>query len=128
MRGQLSTTQDLTSIPLTSSSIQHISLSEGILPNHASSFLRLLSGVTNDETGKEIARSLDYKPLALASAAIYVRQVRKGKIAANFGWTDYLKKLENGRRRRTENSCRDNPGYPKTMTKAITLAVEEERY
>ena len=60
VRGQLPTTQDLKSIPLTSSSIQHISLSEGILPNHASSFLRLLSGVTNDETGKEIARSLDY--------------------------------------------------------------------
>lgn len=38
----------------------HIRLSEGMLPNHASSFLRLLSGVTNDETGKEIARSLDY--------------------------------------------------------------------
>lgn len=45
---------------LTSSSIQHISLSEGMLPNHASSFLMLLSGVTNDEAGKEIARSLDY--------------------------------------------------------------------
>ena len=60
VRGQLSTTQNLMSIPLTSSSIQHISLSEGILPNHASSFSRLLSGVSNDETGKEITRSLDY--------------------------------------------------------------------
>lgn len=85
-RGQLLiTTQDTTYIPLTGSSIQHVSVSEGMLPNHASSSLRLLSGVINDETGKEIARSLDYQPLALASAAIYVRQVPKGKIAANFG-------------------------------------------
>ena len=60
VRGQLPTTQDIMSVPLTSSSIRHTSLSEGMLPNRASSFLRLLSGVTNDETGKEIARSLDY--------------------------------------------------------------------
>ena len=112
-RGQLLiTTQDTTYIPLTCSFIQHISVSEGMLPNHVSSSLRLLSGVINDETGKKIAWSLDYQPLALASAAIYVRQVRKGKIAANFGQTDYLKKLENGRRRTTENSCRVKPKLP----------------
>ena len=94
VRGQLLiTTQDTTSIPLTSSSIQLISVSEGMLPNHASSLLRLLPGVTDDETEKEVARSLDYQPLALASTAIHVRKVRKGKMAANFGLTDYLKKL-----------------------------------
>ena len=64
-----------------------------MLPNHASSLLRLLPGVIDDETEKEVARSLDYQPLALASTAIHVRKVRKGKMAANFGLTDYLKKL-----------------------------------
>lgn len=92
----LITTQDTTSIPLTSSSIQLISVSEGMLPNHASSLLRLFPGVTDDETEKEVAQSLDYQQLALASTAIHVREVRKGKMASNFGLTDYLKKLGKG--------------------------------
>ena len=113
VRGQLLiTTQDTTSIPLKSSSIQLISVSEGMLPNHASSLSRLLPGVTDDETEKEVARSLDYQPLALASTAIHVRKVRKGKTAANFGLTDYLKKLGNGQRGKTENSCQDKPKLP----------------
>lgn len=113
VRGQLLiTTQDTTSIPLTSSSIQLISVSEGMLPNHASSLLRLFPGVTDDETEKEVAQSLDYQQLALASTAIHVRKVRKGKMASNFGLTDYLKKLGKGQRGKTENSCRDKPKLP----------------
>ena len=125
-RGQLLiTTQDTTRIPLTSSSIQHISISEGMLPEDASSMLRLLSDVTDDGTEKEIARSLDYQPLALASAAIYVRQVHEGNIS-NFGWDDYLKKLEKGQQRTTESLLAEtNPSYPKTMTAAITIALEK---
>ena len=125
-RGQLLiTTQDTTRIPLTSSSIQHISISEGMPPEDASSMLRLLSDVTDDGTEKEIARSLDYQPLALASAAIYVRQVHEGNIS-NFGWDDYLKKLEKGQQRTAESLLAEtNPGYPKTMTAAITIALEK---
>ena len=125
-RGQLLiTTQDTTSIPLTSSSIQHISVSEGMLPDDASSMLRLLSGVSNDKTEKEVARSLDYQPLASASAAIYVRQVQESN-ASKFDWNDYLKKLEKGQQRTTENLLTEtNPGYPKTMTAAATIALEK---
>ena len=61
VRGQLLiTTQDTASIPLTSSSIQHISVSEGMHPDDASSLLRLLSGVTDSEMEKQIAKALDY--------------------------------------------------------------------
>ena len=113
VRGQLLITQDTTSIPLTSYSIQLISVSEGMLPNHASSLSRLLPGVTDDETEKEVARSLDYQPLALASTAIHVRKVRKGKTAANFGLTDYLKKLGNGQRGKTKFLPRQTQITPK---------------
>ncbi|PFX13553.1 Nephrocystin-3 [Stylophora pistillata] len=126
-RGQsLITTQDTKSIPLKSSFIQHISVTKGMLPDDACSMLRLLSGVTDDEIEKEIARTLEYQPLALASAAIYVRQVRDSKIASKFSWTDFLKKLEKGQRSTIENILAEtNPSYPKTMTTATTLALEK---
>ncbi|XP_022810392.1 uncharacterized protein LOC111347409 [Stylophora pistillata] len=127
MGGQLLiTTQDTESIPLESSSIQHISVSKGMLPDDASSLLRLLSGVIDDEMEKEIAHCLDYQPLTLASAAIYVRQVRESKIASNFGWTDYLKKIEKGQQYIVENIlAKTNLSYPKTMTTVTTLALEK---
>ena len=126
-RGQLLiTTQDTTSIPLTSSSIQHISASKGMHPDDASSLLRRLSGVSDNEMEKEIVRVLDYQPLALASAATYVRQVRQSKVASNFGWVDYLKKLDKGQRSATESILAEtNPSYQKSMTTAITLAMEK---
>ena len=127
VRGQLLiTTQDTASIPLTSSSIQHISVSEGMHADDASSLLRLLSGVTDSEMEKQIAKALDYQPLALASAATYVRQVRQNKAASQFGWGDYLTKLEKGQRSTTETILAEtNPSYQKSMTKAIALAVEK---
>ena len=125
-RGQLLiTTQDTASIPLPSSSIQHISVSEGMYPDDACSLLRLISGVTESEMEKEIVQVLDYQPLALASAATYVRQVLQSKGASNFGWVDYLKKLDEGQRSTTESILAEtNPSYQKSMTTAITLAVE----
>ena len=127
VRGQLLiTTQDTASIPLTSSSIQHISVSEGMHPDDASSLLRFLSGVTDSEMEKQIAKALDYQPLALASAATYVRQVRQIKAASKFGWGDYLTKLEKGQRSTTETILAEtNPSYQKSMTTAIALAVEK---
>ena len=127
VRGQLLiTTQDTASIPLTSSSIQHISVSEGMHPDDASSLLRLLSGVTDSEMEKQIAKALDYQPLALASAATYVSQVRQKKAASKFGWGDYLTKLQKGQRSGTETILAEtNPSYQKSMTTAITLAVEK---
>ena len=73
VRGQLLiTTQDAAFIPLKSSSIQHISVSKGMHPDDACSLLRLLSGVNDSKLESEIVQSLDYQPLALASAATYV--------------------------------------------------------
>ncbi|KAJ7383720.1 hypothetical protein OS493_026250 [Desmophyllum pertusum] len=79
-RGQLLiTTQDTASISLASSFHQHTSLSKGMEPRDAGSLLAMLSGIADSEMDQEVAQALDYQPLALASAATYVRQVRKNK-------------------------------------------------
>ena len=125
-RGQLLiTTQDTASIPLTSSFLQHISVKTGMEPDDAISLLAILSLIDDSDTGV-VAQALDYQPLALASAATYVKQLRQRKITSNFGWKDYLEKVESGQRVTTETILAEtNPSYPKTMTAATTLAVKE---
>ncbi len=127
VRGQLLfTKQDTNAIPLTGSFIKHISVSKGMEPHDAISLLAMLSGIFDSEMVKEVAHALDYQPLALASAATYVRQVRQSKEASNFGWKDYLKKLKRGQRGATETILAEtNPSYKKSMTTATTIAVED---
>ena len=126
-RGQLLiTTQDSASIPLTSSFIGHIPVSRGMKPHDASCFLAKLSCMDDSEMAKEVAQALDYQPLALASAATYVRQVRQNKATSHFGWNDYLKKLTKGQRGTTETILAEtNPSYQNSMTTATTIAVEK---
>ena len=127
IRGQLIiTTQDTASIPLTNSFIEHISVSKGMKSGDASCLLATLSGVDDSDKGKDVAQALDYQPLALASAATYVRQVRQNKATSYFGWSDYLEKLSTGQRGTTETILtKTNPSYPNSMSKAIRLAVEK---
>ena len=127
VRGQLLiTTQDAVSIPLTNSAIQHVSVSKGMHPDDARSLLTLLSGVNDGEMEDEVVQALDYQPLALASASLYVREVRQSKVSVNFGWGDYLMKLVGGRQNTTETILTEtNPSYKQSMTTAITLAVEK---
>ena len=126
-RGQLViTTQDTTSIPVTSSSIQHISVSEGMQSQEATSLLAMISYISDSEMVEKVAEGLDYQPLALASAATYVKQIRQSTRTTEFGWNDFLKKLEKGQRSTTERLLAEtNPCYKKSMTAATTLAVEE---
>ena len=125
-RGQLLiTTQDTTSIPSESSFVNHISASKGMEPNDARSLLSKLSGIPDSELLGTVAQRLDYQPLALAGAAVFVKEIRQDKVSTHFGWEEYLKILEKGKRRKTENALVvTNPIYPNSMTKAITLAVE----
>ena len=126
-KGQiLITTQDTAPISLRSSFSQHISVSKGMRPLDASCLLATLSGITDSEMENEVAKVLDYQPLALASAATYVRQVRQNKLTSGFGWSDYMTKLDVGQRSTTETILAEiNPSYRKSMTVAITLAVEQ---
>ena len=92
-------------------------------PSDAISLLASLSGIADGENEKEVARALDYQPLALASAAIFVKQVREA--SSNFGWKGYLEKLERGQRANTEAFlAMTNQSYPISMTTAISLAVD----
>ncbi|KAL9967486.1 hypothetical protein ACROYT_G025715, partial [Oculina patagonica] len=126
-RGQLLiTTQDTASIPLKSSFLQHISVKKGMEPDDAISLLVILSGMDDSDMGKVVAQALDYQPLALASAATYVRQLRTSELTSHFGWHDYIEKVEGGQRVTTETILAEtNPSYPKSMTAATTLAVKE---
>ena len=121
----LITTQDTTSIPSKSSFVNHISVSQGMEPEDARSLLSKLSGIPDSELLGTVAQRLDYQPLALAGAAVFVKEIRQDKVSTHFGWEEYLKILEKGKRQKTENTLVDtNPIYPNSMTKAITLAVE----
>ena len=121
----LITTQDVKSIPLTNSFVKHFSISRGMDVDDACLLLAMLSGISDCEMGKEAAKTLDYQPLALASAATYVNQVRQKKATSNFHWADFLEKVQKGKRGSTEKLLEEsNPSYPKSMTSATSLAVE----
>ena len=123
----LITTQDTAAIPSESTFIDHISVSKGMEPEDASLLLTKLSGISDKELEEKVAEKLDYQPLALASAAIYIKEIRQSKASKDFGWSGYLKKIEEGKRNAMELTlAHTNPIYPNTMTKSITLAVETQ--
>ncbi|CAH3127826.1 unnamed protein product, partial [Porites lobata] len=123
-KGQLLiTTQDCTCMPPDSSFTSHISISKGMEPADAICLLTELSGITDNDMGKNVAHALDYQPLALASAGVYVRKVRNTN--PNFGWEGYLEKLEKGKRELTEKELVNvNNIYPNSMTLATKIALE----
>nr|XP_058964809.1 uncharacterized protein LOC131791482 [Pocillopora verrucosa] len=125
-KGQLLiTTQDSLSIPSESSFVSHISVSEGMVPTDARCFLAKVSGIRQQGMVDKIAKALDYQPLALASAGVYMKKVRESKVARSFGWEEYLEKLERGMRALTEKELtKTNPSYRKSMTVATKLAIE----
>ena len=118
-RGQvLITTQDTKSIPLKSSFAYHISVSTGMNSDDACSLPAKLSGIQDSELVREVAEKLDYQPLALAGAATFVEEIRQDKVSRHFGWSEYLKMLEKGKRETTENTlAHTNLVYPVSMTK-----------
>ena len=122
----LITSQDTTSIPPDNSFIKQMSVSKGMAPSDATSLLATISGITDDETAKKVAHALDYQPLALASAATFVKLLCDSKSSWNLGWRDFLEKLVKGQLKNTETFLSNtNASYPYSMTTAIALAVEK---
>ena len=126
-RGQmLITTQDVRAIPPKGSFVNHISASKGMEPDDACFLLAKLSGIKDSELLRKVAQILDYQPLALAGVAVFVKEIRQDKASKHFGWNEYLKMLEKGKRETAEDTLEyKNPIYPKSMTQAIKLAVEK---
>ena len=120
----LVTTQDSSHIPPNGSLTQHASISPGMTENESCRLLKTVSGTGEDPMLKEVAKVLDYQPLALAAAGVYLKQVQQSK--AEFSWQNYLQKLDEGKIRLTQEQLRDtNPAYSHTMTTAVLLAVEK---
>ena len=119
----LITTQDTSAIPTDAPHTYHESLSAGMQPKDAVELLEQVSKISNDEQVQKVAEVLEYLPLALAAAALYVQFVRHG--SPTYGWTNYLERLTAGGREVTEEPLADrNPAYSKTMTAAIKMALE----
>ena len=125
-KGQLLiTTQDCSCIPPESPITSHLSISKGMIYTDVANLLFELTGITDDDMGEKVADALDYQPLALASAGVYVRKVRNTN--PDFGWEEYLQKLEKGKRERTEEELsKVNNIYPESMTEATKIAVKAE--
>ena len=126
-KGQLLiTSQDTTSIPSDNSFIKQISVSKGMEPPDAISLLATISGIADDETAEKVARALDYQPLALASAATFVKQLCDSKPSSNLGWRHFLEKVEEDQLKNTETFLSNtNANYPFSMTAVTALAVEK---
>ena len=126
-KGQLLiTSQDTTSIPSDNSFIKQMSVSKGMAPSDATSLLATISGIADDETAKEVAQALDYQPLALASAATFVKLLCDNQLSSNVGWRHFLEKLKEGQLQNIETfHSNTNASYPYSMTTAIALAVEK---
>ena len=121
----LITTQDVSSVPSTNSFVNHVSISKGMDVDDCRRLLETLSGIADYEMAKEVAKMLDYQPLALASAATYVNQVRQNKATSNFHWVDFLEKVQKGQQSSTEEFREESKlSYPKFITSATTFAVK----
>ena len=99
----LITTQGMSSVPPNSSLTVHISVNEGMDPVESCKFLTDLSGdPENQELVEKVAKELDYQPLALACAASYIKQLWERNASSHINWSDYLDKLDEGKRNITE--------------------------
>ena len=126
-KGQLLiTSQDTASIPPDNSFIKQTSVDKGMAPSDATSLLATISGIADDETAEKVAHALDYQPLALASAATFVKQLCDSKPSSNLGWRHFLEKVQEGQLKNTETFLSNtNANYPLSMTAVTTLAVEK---
>ena len=124
----LVTTQDSINVPFADPSCKDISLSEGMHMDDALFLLRSICGFSseNEEEEHSVIEEVDFQPLAIACAAIYVRNLLHISKVGNSTWKNYLKKVKMGKRHLTEKIYeRANRGYPLSMTSAVTIAVEK---
>ncbi len=121
------TTQNKTSVPPDHSFTKHVSISDGMDEKECRQLLALLSNTdASDPFLDAVAEKLDRQPLAMAAAAVYMRQVAEPKCCPEFSWQDYLGKLEKGKTKLAEERLLlVNSAYSSTMSAAVFLAVEK---
>lgn len=127
-RGQLLiTTQDTNCIPSLRYFTQHFSLSRGMSVSDAHLLLAKLSGISDPKMEKKVAQVLDFNPLALASAAAYVRHVSETKGDSNFGWNELLKRLELGQLNTTVTASLGFQNEFASLSRVIQLAMKDDK-
>ncbi|KAK3715916.1 hypothetical protein QZH41_001070 [Actinostola sp. cb2023] len=121
----LVTTQDSQSIPL-SDDTYNMSISTGMRSDDAVRSLLSISGYDDgDDIVQQVAETLDFQPLALACAGVYMRQARGTDPSMN--WKKCLQKIEQGKRELTERPYEKiNSSYRNSMTTAVKMAVKNE--
>ena len=125
----LVTTQDSINIPEADPLCESLSLSKGMQSEDARILLRKICSFSGDsEQESLVLDALDYQPLAIACAAIYVRYigVSHTKSSSNV-WKEYLTKLETFEKRASTEKVYEwtSRSYRPSMTAAITLALEK---
>ena len=121
------TTQNTDCVPPDNEFTKHVSLSVGMNEQECRHLLSLLSNTDiSDPSLDEVADKLDHQPLAMAAAAVYMRQVKEPDVSPAFSWKNYLEKFD-----KTKNNCaeerfrRIDPTYSHTMSTAVMLAIEK---
>ena len=125
----LVTTQDGINIPEADPLCETVSLSEGMKFEDARILLRKIYGFSCDSEEESLfLNALDYQPLSIACAAMYVRYIGVDQQTSPSDiWKKSLKKLETlEKRASTERAYeRTSKSYRSSMTAAVTMALEK---
>lgn len=121
----LITTQDSSTIRRNAPDTYHESLSKGMEVEDAVKLLKQVSQISDEaEQVENVAKVLEYQPLALAAAAFYVQTVVMNG-SPDYSWARYLEVLSQGQREATEELlASESSAYSKTMTTAIQMALQ----
>ena len=119
----LVTSQDTQSMLFNAPHAYHESLSKGMHPDDAADLLREVSQLSSQQQAKEVAEALEYQPLALAAAAVYVQTIVSYG-TSNYSWAKYLETFNSEERAAREKFfAKQNRAYPKVTTTAIKMVI-----
>lgn len=95
----------------------HLSLSAGMKPDEAIRMLTCISMFPSEkDIALEVAKELDFQPLAMACAAVYMRRTTRMESAMT--WARFLEQMKSSEQEEAEKSAR--------MKTAVMMAVEKE--
>ena len=121
----LITTQDSTTISHDTPHTYHESLSKGMRLDEAVKLLENVSQISDPEQAENVAKLLDFQPLALAAAAFYVKTVISSG-SSNYEWKAYLRDISTYVQRHEIETvlANENLAYAKTTMAAVEMAIE----
>ena len=104
--------------------VAEMSLTKGMTPNDSIRLLTNLSGIGDRDGALDVAKRLEFLPLPLSSAGVYVRVTNEMDAGNAFTWSNYVDELDAGLRDLCDDtSVEHNRTYPRTMRVAVTMAA-----